>query len=687
MQAVTDAGYTVPTPIQGMAIQPILQAKDLLGIAQTGTGKTAAFALPIMQRLAADKKQAPRKGCRVLVLSPTRELSTQIAETFRTLGKHLGITVAVVFGGVAHRPQIQALAHGVDVLVATPGRLLDHVAERHANLGATEIFVLDEADQMLDLGFFKPIRRIVAQLPSKRQSLFFSATMPGEIEALTKELLVDPAKVAVTPTATTVELIDQRVILIEANRKRALLVELLADAAMSRTLIFTRTKRGADRVAKHLDGAGISVAAIHGNKSQRQREDALEAFRDGNIRVLVATDIAARGIDIDKVSHVINFEIPEVPEAYVHRIGRTARAGASGIAISLVAGDERGLLRDIERLTRQTIASTDRRNDTGLEADQASAEQGRSERGRSERGRPQRHGQARSERGTRDGGRNRPKFERGDRSAPRAEGPGTERSGQAEATRAAGQPAHRGHDRLRKDGESRPREGRPQQGRPHQGRPDRPRGEGRNAGPGSERAPQNGFDRRRDEGDARPHTTRPHTGRPQFGRDDKRPHHGGEHRPRGEDRGERRHERQGGQNYWDTGIVNREARGQGPQGERDGNREHRGRPARGGDERRSNGTGHGHANGHGHHGPRPHGERPHGARQGERADKPRSAPPAGRHAGPDAAREGRPQQGRKQDGNGQAATGRPEHRGRDGGGRPWRPREGGPRDRKPAREA
>lgn len=369
LKALNAEGYATPTPIQAQAIAPVLAGHDLLGIAQTGTGKTAAFALPILQRLTANPRPLSRKGCRVLVLSPTRELATQIAESFRTYGRFLNITVAVVFGGVGHRPQIQALARGVDVLVATPGRLLDHVAERDISLQATEILVLDEADQMLDLGFVKPIRRIVSHLPKVRQNLFFSATMPREIGALANELLHNPVRVAVTPSATTVEAVSQKVIHVDASRKRALLVELLADPVISRALVFTRTKRGADRVARHLDEAGIRVAAIHGNKSQRQREHALEAFRRSRIRALVATDIAARGIDIDDVSHVVNFELPDVPESYVHRIGRTARAGAKGVAISLCDGQEREQLRDIERLTRQTIPAEDRRNDKALTAD------------------------------------------------------------------------------------------------------------------------------------------------------------------------------------------------------------------------------------------------------------------------------------------------------------------------------
>jgi ATP-dependent RNA helicase RhlE len=369
LKALEGEGYKTPTPIQAKAIPPVMEGRNLLGIAQTGTGKTAAFALPILHRLAADRRPAPRKGCRVLVLSPTRELCSQIGESFRNYGRHLGITVAVVFGGVAHRPQIQTLSRGVDVLVAAPGRLLDLMDQRAADISGTEIFVLDEADQMLDLGFVKPIRRIVSHLSHRRQNLFFSATMPTEIAGLADELLNDPVKVAVAPVSTTAERVRQRVIHIEAGKKRALLAELLADPEMSRTLVFTRTKRGADRVARHLEGAGMKAAAIHGNKSQRQREIALEDFKQSRINVLVATDIAARGIDIDLVTHVVNYELPEVPEAYVHRIGRTARAGASGIAISLCDAEERDQLRAIERLTRQQIPHEDRRNDASIVAD------------------------------------------------------------------------------------------------------------------------------------------------------------------------------------------------------------------------------------------------------------------------------------------------------------------------------
>jgi ATP-dependent RNA helicase RhlE len=369
LKALATEGYTTPTPIQAEAIPGVMAGRDLLGIAQTGTGKTAAFALPILHRLAARRRPATRERCRVLVLAPTRELASQIAESFRSYGRHLGFSVAVVFGGVPHRPQTQALERGVDILVATPGRLLDHMGEGNIALSAVETLVLDEADQMLDLGFLVPIRRIVRHLPQRRQSLFFSATMPSEIGKLAGELLTDPLKVSVAPAATTVERVSQRVILVERSRKVAMLAELFSDPAMSRTLVFTRTKRGADRVARRLEMLGVKVAAIHGNKSQRQREAALAGFKASRIRALVATDIAARGIDVDQVTHVVNFELPNMPESYVHRIGRTARAGAEGIAISLCDGEEQAYLRDIERLTRQRIPATDRRNDANLASD------------------------------------------------------------------------------------------------------------------------------------------------------------------------------------------------------------------------------------------------------------------------------------------------------------------------------
>jgi ATP-dependent RNA helicase RhlE len=371
LKAVKAHGYTIPTPIQQQAIPPLMKGHDLLGVAQTGTGKTAAFALPILNALAADKRPAGSKRCRVLVLAPTRELASQIAESFRTYGAAQGVSVLVVFGGVKYGAQIKGLLGGVDVLVATPGRLIDHMQERHVDLSAVEHFVLDEADQMLDLGFFQPIRKIVARLPARRQNLFFSATMPKEIKALAADLLTNPVEVSVTPQATTVDRVDQRILFVETARKRVLLAELYAEASLSRTIVFTRTKRGADRVAKHLEMCGVKCASIHGDKSQAQREKALAAFKGGQLRALVATDIAARGIDVSDVTHVINFELPNMPESYVHRIGRTARAGNNGQAISLVGDDERNLLRDIQKVTRQTIPTFDRRNDAYLAQAQA----------------------------------------------------------------------------------------------------------------------------------------------------------------------------------------------------------------------------------------------------------------------------------------------------------------------------
>ena len=360
-RAVRDANYSVPTPIQARAIPPLLEGRDLLGIAQTGTGKTAAFALPILDRLIRDGERAQPRHVRALILAPTRELAAQIADSFKTYGKHARTSVGCIVGGVSPGPQIAMLARGLDVLVATPGRLLDHLNAGKVSLATTKIVVLDEADHMLDLGFVVPIRRIVAKLPRERQNLFFSATMPREIAGLADEFLHDPVKVSVTPAATTVERIAQRALLIEAGAKADLLVELLGDESFRRTIVFTRTKRGADKVTRRLETAAIPALAIHGNKSQGQRQRALDAFKAGQIRVLVATDIAARGIDIDAVTHVINYELPEVPEAYVHRIGRTARAGAEGAAVSLVDGSEAHLLRAIEKATRQHVPATDRR--------------------------------------------------------------------------------------------------------------------------------------------------------------------------------------------------------------------------------------------------------------------------------------------------------------------------------------
>ncbi len=362
LRALEREGYENPTSIQAQAIPHLMQGRDLLGIAQTGTGKTAAFALPILERLHADRRRPAPFTTRALVLAPTRELAAQIADSFRAYGQFMRPSVGVIVGGVSHRPQIDMLARGLDVLIATPGRLLDHIASGRLKLATTEVLVLDEADHMLDLGFIIPIRQIVAKLPKNRQTLLFSATMPKEIAGLASDMLTNPAQVAVTPVATTAERVDQHVFLVDGGAKRDILIELMKDSQISRAIVFTRTKRGADRVAQHLYAAGVGAEAIHGNKSQNQRIRALDGFRKGRTRVLVATDIAARGIDVDGVSHVVNYELPETAEAYVHRIGRTARAGASGRAISLCDNGERPLLRQIEKLTRQTLAFTDRRS-------------------------------------------------------------------------------------------------------------------------------------------------------------------------------------------------------------------------------------------------------------------------------------------------------------------------------------
>ena len=353
--ALRDRGYTTPTPIQAQAIPYLLQGRDLLGVAQTGTGKTAAFALPILDLLDGENRRAEARRPRTLVLTPTRELASQIAESFQAYGKGLSLRSTVVFGGVGQSPQVSALRRGVDVLVATPGRLLDLMGQGHVDLSQVGIFVLDEADRMLDMGFLRDVRRIVDALPAKRQSLLFSATMPADIVRLSKSLLRDPVRVEVTPPSTTVELIEQRVYFVDMPDKRHLLTEILTDASIERVLIFTRTKHGANKVVRHLEAHRVSSAALHGNKSQAARERALAAFRAGTIRALVATDIAARGLDVPGITHVINFDLPNIPESYVHRIGRTARAGRAGVAISFCDVSERDFLRDIQREIRQEI--------------------------------------------------------------------------------------------------------------------------------------------------------------------------------------------------------------------------------------------------------------------------------------------------------------------------------------------
>ncbi|MGE0829467.1 MAG: DEAD/DEAH box helicase [Hyphomonadaceae bacterium] len=355
LKALAAEGYAVPTPIQSQAIPPVLAGRDLVGLAQTGTGKTAAFALPILHRLAETRRHAGEKACRALVLAPTRELASQIGESFRAYGRFLGLSTTVVFGGASMHKQRIALSRGVDILVATPGRLIDHVNQRTARLDKVEIFVLDEADHMLDMGFIHALRRIAGLLPQARQSLFFSATMPAPIAELAAQFLANPVRVAAAPVSTAAERVAQHVVHVSHATKPDLLLALLRGEDITRGLIFARTKHGADRLAQRLYQAGETVEAIHGNKSQGQRERALAAFKTGRARLLVATEIAARGIDVDGVSHVINFDLPNVPEQYVHRIGRTARAGAGGTAISFCTPDERAYLRDIERLTKQAV--------------------------------------------------------------------------------------------------------------------------------------------------------------------------------------------------------------------------------------------------------------------------------------------------------------------------------------------
>jgi ATP-dependent RNA helicase RhlE len=356
LNALAAKNYAQATPIQIQAIPTVLTGRDLLGIAQTGTGKTAAFMLPSLDRLAAAQRIPKPAQIRMLVLAPTRELASQIAASAQAYGKFMHLSVGVVFGGVPNSKSVRTVARGLDVLVATPGRLLDLIDQRALSLRELEILVLDEADQMLDLGFIHALKRIVALVPQKRQTLFFSATMPRAIKELADKYLTNPAEVSVTPAATTVERVDQSVTMVNQAEKAALLAMVLKGDPVERALVFSRTKHGADKIVRQLEAAGIAAGAIHGNKSQAQRERAIAAFKSGDMPVLVATDIAARGIDIPGVSHVVNFDLPDVPEQYVHRIGRTARAGATGIAVAFCSPEERGNLRDIERTTRQRIA-------------------------------------------------------------------------------------------------------------------------------------------------------------------------------------------------------------------------------------------------------------------------------------------------------------------------------------------
>jgi ATP-dependent RNA helicase RhlE len=355
LKALKEEGYTVPTPIQAKAVPIVLNGTDLLGCAQTGTGKTAAFAIPILQLLSANKSHDKKRKIRSLIVTPTRELAIQIEESFKNYGRHTGLTCTVVFGGVNQNPQTQALQRGVDILVATPGRLLDLMSQGFISLKDIEIFVLDEADRMLDMGFIHDVKKLIAALPHKRQSLFFSATMPPEIVKLADTILHHPSKVEVTPPSSTVDIIRQSIYFVDKGNKNSLLVEVLKDKNIKTALVFTRTKHGADKVVKVLLKSHIKAEAIHGNKAQNARQRALSNFKAQTTRVLVATDIAARGIDVDDLGMVINFEMPNIPETYVHRIGRTGRAGANGTALSFCDAEEKEYLRDIEKLISKKI--------------------------------------------------------------------------------------------------------------------------------------------------------------------------------------------------------------------------------------------------------------------------------------------------------------------------------------------
>jgi ATP-dependent RNA helicase RhlE len=413
LAALADEGYEVPTPIQARAIPHVLAGRDLFGCAQTGTGKTAAFALPLITRMHATPRPRAARQCRVLVLAPTRELAAQIHASFRAYGRHAGIAAAVVHGGVSQRPQEDAMRRGIDVLVATPGRLLDLVAQRHVDLRAVEWLVLDEADRMLDMGFIHDVRRIVALVPSDRQTLFFSATLPREVRDLAGMMLRDPLEVQAAPQSTPAETVSQSVHFVAKREKKALLVELLESCPAGRVIVFTRTKHGADKLHRDLAKAGITAAAIHGNKSQGQRERALAAFKSPRPPVLIATDIAARGLDVDDVSHVINYELPHEPETYVHRIGRTGRAGQTGAAVAFCDHEERPRLTAIEDLLGRAIP---RRNEppAGGAVPAGHDGEGRGRRGGSQerRGGGERAGSSGGRRRSR-GGRRRDTGERG----------------------------------------------------------------------------------------------------------------------------------------------------------------------------------------------------------------------------------------------------------------------------------
>ena len=355
LRALAAENYTIPTPIQTKAIPALLSGRDLLGIAQTGTGKTAAFGIPLLQKLSIGHVPPQPKQAKALILAPTRELAVQIEEALRTYGKFLNLKMTVILGGVNQNTQVKNMSRGVDILVATPGRLLDLVQQKHVRLDAVSTFIVDEADRMLDMGFIRDVRKLVAFIPKQRQSMLFSATMPEDIARLVHEMMNNPERIEVAPQGKTADRVVQSMYFVPAPQKRQLLSHLLEDVSLNKVIVFTRTKHGANKVAEHLQRTGVVSEAIHGNKSQNARQRALDMFKTGKARVLVATDIAARGIDVDHITHVINFELPNEPESYVHRIGRTARAGGEGIAISFCDSTERGYLRDIERIIRMKI--------------------------------------------------------------------------------------------------------------------------------------------------------------------------------------------------------------------------------------------------------------------------------------------------------------------------------------------
>jgi ATP-dependent RNA helicase RhlE len=501
LRALHGAKYTTPTPIQARTIPALLKGRDVLGIAQTGTGKTAAFALPVLQLLAASGERAQPKSPRALVLAPTRELAVQIARSFDTYGRGLGLRLCTVVGGLGYGRQIETLARGVDILIATPGRLLDLVERGNVKLGNVTFFVLDEADRMFDMGFIRDVRRIASSVSKNRQTLLFSATMPSDIAKLSSEILKNPEKVEIAAQGKPIEKIEQRVYYVNASSKRQLLSHLLADEALERVIVFTRTKRGANRVAEALEDRGVRSEAIHGNKSQNARQKALDNFSRGKARVLVATDLASRGIDVQGVTHVINYELPADAESYVHRIGRTARAGASGIAVSFCDSSERGQLRSIERLTRQPIAvvPTPANEDMPVMPPVV---------------------RAREERDPRD--------ERGRDERPRGRGPGGPGRQRSFGDRPRSFGGGHGGDRPHRPHGDRPQGDRPQGDRPHADRP-RPEGERQWSRGDFRDRPQGDRpqgDRPRSFGDRpngpprgdRPHGDRPHGDRPRFDR-------------------------------------------------------------------------------------------------------------------------------------------------------------------------